>query len=151
MTAGQGLNWSDVDILENANLQVETAKFDHLFAMIEKRRIDYFPLGANEVFGFITKRQKMLPNITVEKSIVLIYPFDFFFFVNKKNIELHDVIYDGFMAAYKDESFIKLFESHPDHLDVIQKANISNRRQIKISNPFMTKETSTIPDKYWIQ
>ncbi len=143
LTAGQGIGWADIEILRNAKLTVKTETLSSLFQMLDRKiGISYLPLGANEIYNFVEKRKQNMPNLTVERELAMIYPFDFFFFVNKTDTKLHGTIYEGLLRAYQDGSFTQLFESHPDHLKFFKKAKLKSRRKIYIDNPFMTKETS---------
>jgi hypothetical protein len=138
----QGKGWADTQILAAAGIDVRTsAVFDRLFERIFHKRADFFPLGANEIFGLLKTRREKMPALRVEKNLVLVYPFDFFFFVKKGNLRLHDIISSGFAAAQEDGSYLQLFQAHPDLKDFLEKANIETRQMIKIENPLLTEET----------
>ena len=115
---------------------------DTLFRMINRHQIiDYFPLGANEIFNFVANKKFKFPNLAVEKYLVLVYPFDFFFFVNIENKQLHDLVYQGLLNAYADGSFERLFASHPDHSGFLEKAELKRRQKINIDNPTLSQDT----------
>ncbi|WP_052657676.1 hypothetical protein [Thalassospira sp. HJ] len=149
MHAGQGLGWSDIRILENANLTVTEAPYELIFKLIDIGRLDYFPRGLLEIEPELREFGRDNPNITIEKRLLLVYPFSMFFFVNRENTALADAISRGFEVAYADGSFERLFNQHPNIRSALQMADISNRNRIDIPNPFTTPETSQIPDRYW--
>lgn len=148
-TPGQGSNWSDVEILRNAGLKVHTTKYQLLFGLLNKGRIDYFPRGASEIFDEYERFKADNAQLAIEQDLVLVYPFASFFFVSKENQSLHDAIYSGLVKAHKDGSFLAFFRTHPTTADVLSKANLEQRHRIDISNPSMTEETLAIPKQYW--
>jgi len=150
MGAGQGLGWSDVKILENSGLKVYQAPhINNLFKMLEAKRFDYFPLGANEVNSLFDQYRKYCPNVMVEKDILLIYPFGRLFFVHKNNKALHDAVYTGLQKSFENGSFLSLFKSHKSNSAIFTKANLKTRKQILINNPHMTNKFKKIPKKYF--
>jgi len=152
MLAGQGIGWSDVDILEHAGLKVHQAPhLSNLFKMLEKKRFDYLPLGANEIHSLLTQYQNLSPNVVVEPNNLLIYPFARFFFVHKSNRKLHDAVYRGLVAAFDNGSFWQLFKSHKSNAAIFNRANLANRQQKHIDNPHMTPAFRKIPKKYFFR
>lgn len=146
----QGIGWSDIEILEHSGLKQHTTKYESIFKMINRGgRIDYFSRGVSEAFVEVEARKDKLPNLAVEKKVLLVYPFAMFFFTNRSNKELARVLEDGFREAYKDGSFNKYFYNHPDIKKIFKEANIENRIRIEIPNPLLTPETIAIPNKYW--
>ena len=149
LSAGQGIGWADVEILKHAGLNVKTDMVDDLFLMINRHQIiDYFPLGVNEIFNFVANKISRFPHLAVEKNLVLVYPFDFFFFVNIDNKQLHDIVYQGLLQAHADGSFDRLFTSHPDHSGFLNKAELKRRHKISIDNPVLSKETNDLLKKF---
>ena len=145
----QGIGWSDVEILEGAGLQIATGEYHNLFRLIDRGRADYFSRGVNEAFAELQQYQAENGNLAIERDLVLIYPFAKLFFVNRDDQELHDAIYDGLVAAYDDGSYLELFNSHPAITDVLEQADIANRRPLFVDNPLMTAETRAIAPRYW--
>ena len=148
--AGQGIGWSDVEILENAGLEVVTSShIENLIKMVEARRFDYFPLGANEAHSLLDTHSKESPNVVVEPTLLLIYPFGRLFFVHEDNKELHDTVEMGLIRSFENGSFWNLFKSHPSNHALFVKANLKDRNQILIDNPHMTEAFKRIPQKYF--
>jgi hypothetical protein len=152
LKAGQGVGWADAEILENAGLHVEKASLlSSLFAMTERKRFDYFPLGANEVHSLLDQYKQHCPNVQVEENLVLIYPFGRLFFVHKDNNELHDAVYSGLLKSFENGSFWELFKNHKSNQALFTKVNLENRVQIHINNPHMTANFKNIPEKYFFK
>lgn len=148
-TGAQGIGWTDIQILEHSGLKQEASAYDLIFAKINTGRADYFSRGITEAFREVKARQKEFPNLVVERHVLLVYPFDGFFFTNKENPELARALEDGFRKSYADGSFKKFFYSHPAVKAVLDKANTNGRKRINIPNPLLTPETQAIPDVYW--
>lgn len=150
MKAGQGQSWSDIDILENSEIAVVTAPhLDSLLKMVEKGRFNFLPLGVNEVYGLLNNFAPNNKILTVEKTLVLVYPFGRFFYVKKGNKKLYDDISHGLDIAFEDRSFQKLIFNHPFFKEGLEKANLKNRTIIKINNPYMPNEFWDINPKWW--
>ena len=172
-SAGQGTFWGDTKVLKNAGIPtITTIKYANLFPMLEGGRFDYFPRAVHEPWAEVEAHADL--NLVVDKNIMLIYPFANYFYVNKSNQRLHDIIYRGFEAAIKDGSFDQLFFNDPsiqDVLnggiikeqlikaavfddpsiqDVLKKADLPNRRVFRAANPFMHPDTPTDRKEFWL-
>ena len=146
---GQGRSWQDAAILENAGLEViKATKKPSLYHMLDGGRFDAFPRGANEVWTELAA----FPNlkITVEKKLVLIYPLPTYFFVTRKDPELAKDIEFGLESAIKDGEFNRYFYSSPEVQDALEKANLANRRAIRINNPYLPKATPLERKELWL-
>lgn len=107
--AGQGHDWPDVGILRASGLPVHVSStYDGMFKMLEADRIDYFPRALQQVFDEVGR----YPGLAVEPNLVLRYPADAYFFVNRANAGLADEIRRGLEAAIADGSFDRLFYSY---------------------------------------
>jgi hypothetical protein len=149
LSAGQGLGWTDIQILENSGITVNPAPFENLFNMLAKGRFDFFPLGANEVFFNAEKFGKPVGNLIVEKEVALVYPFAMYFFVTPGRTDIANAIERGLKIALKDGSFDKILQTHPWLIDAFSKANLAKRRLIKIDNPLLTKRLQNLPKEYF--
>ncbi|NQY21429.1 MAG: diguanylate cyclase [Campylobacteraceae bacterium] len=149
MVGAQGFGWADIDILENAGLKQVQASYDNIFKMINKSRIDYFSRGVTEAYKEVNFRKDQLKEITVEKKLLLVYPFAMYFFTGKNNTEIAKVIENGFKNAYADGSFIEFYNNHSEIKNVRKQSNLNNRIRIDIHNPLMTKETLSLPKSLW--
>lgn len=146
----QGVGWSDIKILRHSGLKQHETKYENIFKMVNKGgKIDYFSRGVTEAFVEVEARKDKLPNLAVERKVLLVYPFAMFFFTSRSNEELAGVLEEGFREAYKDGSFNKYFYNHPDIKKIFKEANIDNRIRIEIPNPLLTPETVSIPNKFW--
>lgn len=148
-TFGQGKTWTDTKILQaNGFKVITTNKYPGLFHMVEGERFDAFPRGVNEPFGELAQRPGMT-DLTVEDTILLVYRMPFYLFVSRDNKRLGDDIELGLNRAVADGSFDKIFYSEPNIKDVLDKANMKNRRIFNLNNPFLTKETPLDRPELW--
>lgn len=146
----QGIGWSDIAILEASGLEQHSTKYENIFKMIHRGgRVSYFSRGLNEAFSEVKHRKNQLKNITVEKNIVLVYPFAMFLFVTPQNKKLYNGLQKGFELSYKDGSFVKFFYNHPKIKQSIKESNLNQRTRIEIPNPFLTPKTADIDSDFW--
>ncbi|MFW7525331.1 hypothetical protein ACODM8_14515 [Vibrio ostreicida] len=147
---GQGQGWGDIRILQAAGLKVTTApRIETLIQMIGGKRFDLFPLGANEVYQFLETYRGNQPDIVVDDSIVLIYPYGRFFYVRLGDDELALMLTRGLEQSFEDGSLQALLASHPFSKDAFLKANLNQRTQIRIPSPILTESFNAIDDKWW--
>lgn len=146
---GQGRSWQDASILESAGLNVvKTTKKPSLYHMLDGERFDAFPRGANEVWTELSAFPEL--KLTVEKNLVLIYPLPTYFFVTHKDPELAKDIEYGLESAIKDGSFNKYFYGSPEVQEALEKADLGNRRAIRIENPYLPKATPLERKELWL-
>jgi len=146
---GQGRSWQDASILESAGLNVvKTTKKPSLYHMLDGGRFDAFPRGANEVWTELSAFPDL--KLTVEKNLVLIYPLPTYFFVTHKDPELAKDIEFGLESAIKDGAFNKYFYGSPEVQEALGKADLGNRRAIRIDNPYLPKATPLNRKELWL-
>lgn len=146
---GQGTAWIDTKILEANQLKVvKTMKYQNLFYMLDGSRFDAFPRAVFEPFNEIASRTN-LP-LTVEENLMLVYKMDFYFFVNKNNVQLARDLERGLDMAIADGSFEKQFLTSPNVQEAIAKGNLKNRIVIPLDNPFNSPQTPVDRTEYWI-
>lgn len=145
----QGLGWSDIALLEHSRLRQKEMPYDDIFRVINFGRGDYFSRSIHEAYSEVKERAAQFPNLVVEDEILLVYPFALFAFTGRENSELAQTLENCFIKAYEDGVFTEFFYNHPHIKEALEKAQIEERRVITIPNPFLTKETAEIPEKYW--
>lgn len=112
--AGQGVRWTDTEVLAANHLPVTTSPlFEPLFNMLLGKRFDYFPRGLDEIWSEAEMFESK--GIVIEQHLMLNYETARYFFVNKKNPKLAERIERGLRIAIADGSFDKLFYSVPGH------------------------------------
>jgi len=148
LTIGQGRTWADGRILEaNGFNVIKTNKYPSLFYMVEGGRFDGFPRGVHEPFGELEARPTM--DLTVEKNLMVYYQMPFYLFVPPNNQTLAKDLETGFERAIANGEFDKVFYGDKSIQDVLQKANMKNRRLFKLENPLLSKETPIQRKELW--
>jgi len=150
-TGGQGLGWVDSAILRNAGLRVWESTYDTLFKMTQEGRIDYYPRGVVEAFAELDARRHTEPDLVVEKKLLLTYRSDFLFYVATEHEALAATIERGFVAAYRDGTYMKLFNTHPYIQNALAQVNRASRKVFQLDNPYLSEADRKIPDEYWMR
>ena len=152
LKGAQGYGWSDNEILEYSGLKQHQNAYENIFKMVNHgNRIDYFSRGLNEAFGEVTSREGSLTNLTVEKKILLVYPFSKFFFISKENKKLEKLLTEGIEKIIEDKSFIKYFYNNEHIKKMFKNSNLKNRIRIDIPNPLLSEETKEALEKYKLE
>jgi len=128
---GQGRDWPDSDILESQGFTVMRGNSSSLIDMLSRGRFDAFARALHEPWDEVKGRE----DIAVESSLFIKYSAPIYFFVNNQNKQLELRIKHGLELAIEDGSFDKLFDSHPTTAEVLQRANLKNRKVFQIDNP----------------
>ncbi len=148
LKAGAGHDWADVPILKYNGIPVETgSNYEGLFQMLAVNRFDYFPRGVNEAWNEIDARKDSLPDLMIEDSLALYYPFPVYYFLNKKNTATSKRIEKGLEYAINDGSFDNLFNRY--FRSSLAKANLKNRRIFILKNPSLPEGTPYKNKSLW--
>lgn len=149
-SAGFGSHWSDLRILRQNKIAVETTPiYKNLFYMLQMNRFDYFPRGINEIWGEKDNFGNIYNKIIIEEKLALYYPLPVNFFVNKQNSKLAKRIKEGLEIVSKDGSLKKLFIHH--YADLIKKAKLSERTIFKLQNTEIEyKMVKELDNPWWI-
>ena len=135
-SCGQGLGWSDVRILRHNGLSVvEGTTYEGLFKMLLADRFQIFPRGAGEAFVEWDERHESLPDLQVEKTLLLHYPFARYFWTanSERGTRLRERITEGLESMLSDGTFDALFQEQ--YKDIIDRAQFGSRVYIRLDNP----------------
>ena len=148
LTAGQGADWPDVEILRAAGLPVVTAaNYASLFRMLGAGHFDYFPRAVQEIWPELERPGT--EELMVEPRLVLRYPTASYFFVNRKRPELAADIERGFELALQDGSYNALFRRHLG--PTLDRARLRQRTVLHLNNPLLPPNTPLDVARYWYQ
>ncbi|MFM5336758.1 hypothetical protein ACET97_09455 [Aeromonas enteropelogenes] len=132
---GQGRGWQDVAILRNAGLRVqEVDSYERLFRLVARGRVDLFCCGVNEVF-IEQEQHGDLPALTVDRRLVLHYPFLHLFYTNKANQAAIQRISEGIRLAWQDGSLQRLWLHH--FKPSLDQAKLDERLYFELPNPLL--------------
>lgn len=150
LSAGQGMHWPDTDILRANNFYiVEAMAKENLYKMLAAKRFDFFPRGISE----ISVEQDLIDSqrLRVEPHILLHYPTDVYFFVNKNNTELATRLEKGWSIILKNGEFEKFFLSFERMKAAIDMLNKHDYQIIELENPFLSEDTLKASKPYWFE
>ncbi len=148
LSAIQGHDWPDSDILQNAGFNVmRSPNYAGIFKMLRLNRGDYFPRGVHEPWQEVQKHKDK--NLAVEKSLLIQYNAPFYFFVNYEDKELYSRIKEGFLMSINDGSFDRLFYNHPEVKSIFNLAEMSSRTIFRIKNSEFIKDPLFDQDNFW--
>lgn len=146
-TAGQGTQWEDTKILRAAKLRVETTSTVALLEkMLAANRFDYFPRGVTEIWEGTQKWADA--GILVDNHIAIHYNNPFYFFFNRNQPELADMVHRGLEIALHDGSFDKLFYRYFGTL--LHKANLESRTVIALDNTLLPPLSAAERKSLWL-
>lgn len=150
LTAGQGHDWPDTEIIKMNDLPVVTAPlYESLFSMLKLSRFDYFPRGIHEPWNEL---KRFAGNqLAVEKTLMFHYPAPMYFFVSKNNTELAERIEDGLNKIIDNGKFNEFFYTYPNVVETFKLSKLSERTILELKNPFLSSNTKNILSikKYW--
>lgn len=144
-----GLNsqWADLPIMRANGFSVTTsANYENLFEMLAASRFDAFPRGLNEARRELEERKQNYPQLAIEKSKALYFPFPIYFWVSKNKVALAKTIERGLRLSLADGSFRQLFESY--HATEIASLKKERRQVILLDNPILPVGNPH-PDTSW--
>ncbi len=147
LSVGQGVGWDDVKLYEAIGMRVIEAKYSNLFRMLSYKRFDLFPRGINEIFNEYEKEAPQNPDLVVDESLLIYYPWPYYFFVSQSNKKLHQRLELGLRKMMKDGSFDAIFWKHNGK--AIEAANFKKRRIIYLQNHLLPKETPLDDPALW--
>lgn len=147
LTFGLNSQWADLPILQKNGFSVITSSsYENLFDMLAAGRFDAFPRGLNEAQRELNERKQAYPQLAVEKTKALFFPYPIYFWVSKDNTALAQRIERGLRLALADGSFRRLFENY--HAAEIAAIKKEKRHVIRLESPILPPGAAQ-PDTGW--
>ena len=140
--------WSDVRIFERNGFKVvRGTSYEGLFRMLDAGRFDVFSRDIDEIQFEFDLKSSELPQLAIERTLLLRYPSARYFFVSRTlaGLKLGARIEAGLGGMQKDGSFEALFRKHKS--TQLDKLNIRNRRVIQLTNPLLPSDLPDIPQE----
>jgi hypothetical protein len=147
---GQGKGWSDVKILRMSGFNVvEGDSYDGLFSMLTAERFDAFSRSIGEALAEYDLQHETHPEIAIEPTLLLHYPFPRYFFVRRdaQGEQLAKRIESGLEMMVRDGSLASLFFQYK--ADQIKRAGLDKRIILNIPNPLLPPETPLGRPELW--
>lgn len=112
LKGGISSQWTDAKIMEYNRLPLaQVVGYGKLFKMLAAKRFDYFSRGLYQIQTEINLYPEL--ELQIEQELMLSYPNEVYFFVNKNNPDLAKRLEAGLKIAQRDGSFDQLFNSIP--------------------------------------
>ncbi len=149
-TFGLGLGWIDVDILRANQFRVVTgSSYDGLFEMVENGRFDVFLRAAVEVNDEYASRKARMPDLGIERRLVLYYPMPMYFWFSQtsEGRRLAARAEDGMRLMMADGSYDRIFAEFQDAK--IAALDLTHRQIFTITNPFPGPATPFSDTRLW--
>jgi ABC-type amino acid transport substrate-binding protein len=147
LTLGLNSQWADLPILRANGFSVTTSSgYEALFDMLAAGRFDAFPRGLNEAQRELDERRQHYPQLAVEKTRALYFPYPVYFWVRKDNQALARRIERGLKLSLGDGSFRKTFEQY--HAAEIATMRHEMRHVLRLASPILPNGTPQ-PDTSW--
>lgn len=142
----QGHDWVDTKILRLNGLNViEAARYENLFSMLQRRRVDAVPRNVLE----ITDEASVLAaqQLVIDKHWLIHYPAASYFFVSPDNPQLAKHIQQGLEKMLDDGSFEQLFMQF--FSSQLAELKLDQRQIIKLENPLLPAQTPLQDHRLW--
>jgi hypothetical protein len=146
---GSGTGWPDTTVFRENGFNVVSSSYENLWKMLENERFDIFNRGIHEAFVEIGQQRDQGRDLVIDHSVQVIYPFDYFLYLNKTDTRRHAILTQGFQRAYDSGAFDTYFNNHPMVKHVFEDSNLSNRKHFFIDNPGMSQRLRDLPSDYW--
>ncbi len=137
LKAGLGSGWTDTAVFRENGLTTMTApSLDTLWHMLQAERFDYLPRGLTEVIPELKSRQSRFRSVTMDRSLVLYYPFPLFFYVSKHRPDLHATLTANLAKLRQSGEFEALWREA--HQEVLQELNFGDRKVLELNTSHLS-------------
>ena len=147
---GLGLGWEDVGILQSNGFRVVTgSSYNGLFEMLVNRRFDVLLRAAVEVLGEYDSRRDVMPELSIETSIILYYPLPMYFWFSRtsEGARLAQRVREGMFSMIDDGTYDAIFWKYQGAK--IARLKLAARRIFRITNPNLVPETPFGDARLW--
>lgn len=144
-SVGSFTTWADTAILRAAGFKVVTGdSYEGLFRMLVERKFDFFSRSCDEAYREWDERRSRLPDMRVEKTLLLHFPTTRYFFVQRSDEgrRLAGRVEAGLDQMIRTGTFDAYFLRYKGAL--VARARLKQRRAFHVDNPFMSPETRAL-------
>lgn len=150
LTAGLHSDWVTTDVFNQLGMKVLTAhNYEGLFLMLSRNRFDYMPRAIYEVYDELNNRETKLKDVVVEPSIALYLPMVSYVYISPKEPRLAKRIEKGLRKLVSTGEIKTIL--HKYYEEDITRADLKNRKIIKIDNPEFNDQHIIDDKDLWIQ
>lgn len=150
-SVGVGVTRPSEVILPAAGFQIVRVPGERLIPMLIRRRFTGLLYGLDEINLMLDEVQKKPggDQIVIEKSVLVSFPFDSFFFVGPTDQIRAEIVTKGLQEAYKTGAFMEHFKKFPPIQTGLNLFQTAQPTVFEIENPDMSPEMKAIPYEYW--
>ncbi|WP_440877109.1 substrate-binding periplasmic protein [Thalassotalea sp. PLHSN55] len=150
LTPGMFHTWSDNEILASNGIQaVKGSNLKGLYQMLDKKRFDYIPVS------ILTGTRKLKHyqdveglNVVLADDVLIHYPICFYFYVNKENTKLANIITQGFEKIIANGQYDRIFNQY--YGDPLRKRFAFNPKIIRLENKLLPKNVPLERRELWL-
>jgi hypothetical protein len=148
LRVGQGSGWGDVPIFKHHGFNVVTGKeYNRLFEMLIAGRFDYFSRGVGEALPEYNLHKERHPDLWIEETILLYYPYPVYYFINRQHPKLAERVERGLQLMLEDGSFDEYFLKYNESM--LEQAQLKHRKLLMIDNPFLPTDVPYDRKELW--
>ncbi|WP_410499188.1 hypothetical protein [Chitinibacter sp. S2-10] len=132
---GQGATWIDTKILTDQGFRIVSGMtYEGLFNMLKYKRFDAFSRGVAEAAHELKEWQSHIPNLAIEKRILLYYPMPaYFWFPNTVDGRMRaERVKKGLTEMTADGTMKKMFNQ--EYAPLLKQLNLAGRLLFRIPN-----------------
>lgn len=127
--------WGDSLVFDNAELPYLESGYNGIFDLLQHGRIDYLSRGLTEVLDELKARRESHPSIRVEPSLMLFYPWPYYFYVNRNNTALEKRLQIGMQRIRESGEHDNIIQyCFAEELAMFK---LAGRRVLHLQNPWM--------------
>jgi hypothetical protein len=148
-TICSGKTWPDTFIIDANNVKTaKSLKYPNIFEMmLAGNRCHFFARGVMEPFAEVESHPE-LP-LAVDSHIMLRYRMPYMFFVKKGESELQQHLLGIINEIFEDGTYEQMFFADKEVKMALSLAKLEERVIIDLDNPYLTKQTQAMPEKYY--
>jgi hypothetical protein len=146
---GFGNGWADAKIFKDNGFCVVQAPRKQLFAMLQSNRFDLLATNVKQARSELELSRKNGFDFVLDKTVMVAYPYDFFFYVRKDDVVRHKILEQGLARAYTSGAFVEHFNSHPGIVAALGEARLSSRKVFSIEHDELGPKNLNITPLLW--
>jgi hypothetical protein len=150
LAVGSGIQWPDTDILIHNQFNVVQASYQGLWKMLSSNRIDAFARGIEEAFVEIEQRRNNNPPPMILDKWLLVYPLDYFVYLNPSKKKLHRQLNQALQQAHSSGEIAAVIASEPSAKKALYWLRNKEYSKIYLDNPLLSERVRQLPKEYWL-
>ncbi|ASI94288.1 ABC transporter substrate-binding protein [Vibrio rotiferianus] len=139
LSIGIPATWADADLFRTNQYHViEQGSLEDRLLAVQNGESDYMALGANEAEAIVTQYAHLVPDLVVEPTLLLYYPFPLVFYCHPEQAGLLADIEQGLAQCKNSGELDTLFEN--TYGTDVRAVKLHQRRVFHLTNPILPSE-----------